>query len=267
MPPPVWRRPAAPLRPWVSAYTGFRMDAGPPGVHQGVASGHLTLLLCLDGQLQMRANADRSKPPGRFTASLSGLHDGPAEIVTGEPQAGLQLALSWRGARALFGIPAAAVAGDTVDLDAIIGRRTAGLLERLAATPNWTQRFAVLDTELAALARSGPGDGPVAPEVARAADLIRTSGGTARVAALADDVGWSRRHLADRFRAETGIGPKAMARVVRFERVCNRLRRSDRPSLAAAAADAGYVDQAHLARDFRELAGITATGWIAERAR
>ena len=60
-------------------------------------------------------------------------------------------------------------------------------------------------------------------------------------------------------------GPKAAARVIRFERACDRLLEPRRPALADVAADAGYVDQAHLSRDFRDLAGTTATAWVAER--
>jgi AraC-like DNA-binding protein len=259
-----WHRPPAALRPWVSSCVGYSLPAGPPGVHQGVASGHLTLILCLDGSIELLANADRSKPPGRFTSMISGLHDGPALIATGEAQTGLQIALTWQGARALLGIPAAAVAGDTADLEAVLGSRVEGLLDRLTSAATWPERFAALDRELLALGRDD--DLPVAPEVVRASDLILASGGTVRVAELAEDVGWSRRHLTERFRVETGVGPKTMARVVRFEGVCDRLRAPDRPSLAEAAADAGYADQAHLARDFRDLAGHTATSWLAERS-
>jgi transcriptional regulator GlxA family with amidase domain len=91
------------------------------------------------------------------------------------------------------------------------------------------------------------------------------TGGLLRIEDLAAETGWSRRHLADRFGAETGLSPKAAARVMRFERACDRLRSTPDP-LSAVAADLGYVDQAHLSRDFRDLAGQTATSWRAERA-
>lgn len=262
----MWHRPAPALLPWVSSYVGYRLEDGPRGVHQGVASGHLTLILCLDGAVEILENSDPGNPPGRYAALVAGLSAGPARIATGEGQTGVQLDLTWQGARALLAMPAAEIAGDTVDLNAVLGRRCARLMEQLAEASGWGARFAVLDRELGALAAQGPGLDGTPPEVRRAADLIRASGGTARVTDLADDVGWSRRHLTERFRVETGLGPKAMARVVRFEQVCSRLRRPDRPPLAIAAADAGYVDQAHMARDFRDLAGITATEWIAERA-
>lgn len=257
--------PAEGVRSWVSAYSGYRLEESAPGTHQGVASPHLTFLLCLDGKVEVLANADPARPPGAFTAMVSGLHDGPAVVAQGAAMTGLQLRLTWRGARALFGVPAGELAGDTVDLAALLGRRTGGLLDRLASTPTWPGRFARLDDELAALAAQGPGDGGVAPEVARAWDRLRATGGLLRIDDLAREVGWSRRHLGARFRAETGLTPKAAARVIRFERACDLLRSSPTP-LAAVAADCGFADQQHLAREFRDLAGQTATSWRAERA-
>jgi AraC-like DNA-binding protein len=262
---PRTRRPAAALRPYLSSYIGYHLEPQPPSVHQGVASGHLTLLLCLDGTLRLLANADRSKPPGTFVAMASGLHNGPAEIGMGERQTGLQLQLTWRGARALLGLPAAELAGDSVDLAALLGRRTDTLLDRLGTATTWGQRFDLLDVELQAMADAGRADRGVRPEVGHAWDRLQRTGGNLRIAELADEVGWSRRHLAAQFHAETGLTPKGAARVIRFERVCDRLRGPNRPALAAAAADAGYVDQAHLSRDFRELAGSTATAWLRER--
>ncbi|WP_296371201.1 MULTISPECIES: helix-turn-helix domain-containing protein [unclassified Pseudonocardia] len=255
-----WQRPAPAVRPWVATYTGYRMEAGPPGVHIGVPSPHLTFLLCLDGAIQMVGDT-----PGRFGAMVAGLHDVPDRIAQGEAQTGIQLRLTWRGARALFGTRAGDLAADIVDLDALPGRCAAPLLDRLACAPTWPERFAVLDAELTALAARGRGDRGVRPEVGYAWDRLEETGGNLRIADLAAEVGWSRRHLAEHFRAETGLAPKAAARVMRFERACDRLRSPARPSLAAVAADGGYVDQAHLSRDFRDLAGQTATAWLADR--
>jgi AraC-like DNA-binding protein len=259
------RAPAAWLRPYVSAYTGYRQKAVPRSVHQGVAGAHLTFLLCLDGRVEMLANADPAKPAGTFTAAVGGLHDSPARIAQGAPQTGLQLRLTWRGARALLGVPAGSLAGDTVDLGHLLGGQAARMLDRLSSADGWTERFDLLDAELTASLQRGRGERGVRPEVGYAWDRLAETGGNLRIEELAREVGWSRRHLAEKFRTETGLAPKAAARVIRFEEACDRLLAPDRPALARVAAETGYVDQAHLSRDFRDLAGLPATAWLAER--
>ncbi|TIT57815.1 MAG: helix-turn-helix transcriptional regulator, partial [Mesorhizobium sp.] len=95
-------------------------------------------------------------------------------------------------------------------------------------------------------------------EIAWAYDRIITSGGRTRIASLAEQLGWSRKHLADKFSDATGIGPKTLSRIVRFNRAL-RLSRELTTDWADVAADCGYADQAHLVREFRELAGETPT--------
>jgi len=75
---------------------------------------------------------------------------------------------------------------------------------------------------------------------------------------LGRQIGWSRQHLARRFRAAIGVGPKQLARVARLQRAVDCLLNGDARdlTLAGAAVDLGYFDQAHMARDFRELAGV-----------
>ena len=96
--------------------------------------------------------------------------------------------------------------------------------------------------------------------------------GALRVAELAAGTGWSERHLTSRFRAEIGLTPKAAARVIRFDRARKLLVRnltgaSPEYRLADLAADCGYFDQAHLAREFRALAGCPPSQWLAEEFR
>ncbi|MGH3567185.1 MAG: hypothetical protein ACRDRH_14370 [Pseudonocardia sp.] len=79
----VQRRPASALLPYVSAYTGYRMDAGPPSTHQGVPGAHLTFLLCLDGAVELLRLPDPARSPATFVAMVGGLHDRPAVIAQG----------------------------------------------------------------------------------------------------------------------------------------------------------------------------------------
>ena len=52
--------------------------------------------------------------------------------------------------------------------------------------------------------------------------------------------------------------------MLRFERSKRLLTTPERPSLAAIAAECGYADQAHMARDWRSIAGSSPTRWMAE---
>jgi AraC-like DNA-binding protein len=115
---------------------------------------------------------------------------------------------------------------------------------------------------LAALGRHGaPQTGA---EVGHAlARLTRGAG----VQEVADEVGYSRRHLTTLVRSECGLAPKEYQRVARFEtshRLLVRAARSGRPSLARISAEAGYADQSHLAREWSVLAGCPPTSWLRE---
>jgi AraC-like DNA-binding protein len=70
-------------------------------------------------------------------------------------------------------------------------------------------------------------------------------------------VGLGERQLRRRFLDGVGYGPKTLARVLRFQRLLALLTddRAGRPTLAEAAALAGYADQAHMTAECTRLAG------------
>ena len=87
----------------------------------------------------------------------------------------------------------------------------------------------------------------------------------AAVAATADEVGYSRRRLSTLVRDECGVGPKTLQRLSRFATSHALVRHAalaDGVSVARVAADAGYADQSHLAREWGELAGCSPTEWL-----
>jgi AraC-like DNA-binding protein len=255
-------RPAPPLRPYVGRYSGYWLDGFGPGTHQGLPSGSLTMVLSLGPPVDLAVLPDPSQPPASYDALVGGLHAAPVTIAYEQSQRGVQVDLTPFGARALFGLPAGELGSIVVPLDALVGRRAGEWLDRLRLARTWSERFAVLDDVLAAALVDAPAP---APEVVRAWDLLVTSAGAVEVAALASEVGWSRRHLSERFQRELGLTPKVAGRVIRFDRARRVLGRSPRPGLAAVAAACGYYDQAHFTREFRELAGLSPTAWLSEQ--
>lgn len=188
----------------------------------------------------------------RIGSFVAGVWDRPT--VTGHygEQAGYQLYLDVLGARRLLGVPACELANRLVALEDVVGRFARELAERLAGAPCAHERHVIAQRLLTG--RLCAGDTP-AREVVYVLERLRTTRGKTRVEALAAEVGWSRRHLAARFRETVGLPPKALGRLFRVEHAAQRVRAGDR--LADIAYEAGYADQAHFNREFRELVGCT----------
>jgi AraC-like DNA-binding protein len=192
-------------------------------------------------------------------AFVAGLTDKPDVVTQHGAIECVDLKLTPLGAYRLLGVPMSELAGLTVDLADVLGP---DFPDRLADAPDWSSRFAMLDEFL--LARLAEGPTP-APEVAWTWHRLSASGGTVPIGTLADEVGWSRRHLVSRFRQQVGLPPKTAARIIRFERFLRRLAAGEPPSRVAV--ECGYYDQSHMDRDFREFAGTTPSAFLSRLPR
>ena len=84
-----------------------------------------------------------------------------------------------------------------------------------------------------------------------------------RVDGLASAAGLSPRRLHELFLREVGVPPKQLARIVRFREALAQLAGASGADLARVALESGYCDQAHLYRDFRDLAAMTPLDYLA----
>lgn len=252
------------LRPFVGDYSGYRLRGFAPGVHIGMPSRALTVIITIDEPIELPVSSHPAQPGGRWDTLASGLTTRPCVIAHNGSQHGIQLALTPLGARALLGVPTAELGSWLVDLADLLGPRAVELRERLSATADWRTRFAILDEILLDQVREARID----PELRRAWQLLTGSDRRPRVDRVAEEIGWSRRHLGGRFAAEFGISPKDAARLARFEashRLLRTVATSPRPgtTLAEVAVATGYYDQAHMAREWREMAGMPPSRWLA----
>ena len=248
------RRPHPLLRRHVlGGYTGYREDMLAATRRVEVPHPGIVVIVSLGPAIAVKGRAQ--------TSFVAGLHEVPVTTEHTGRQLGIQVNFTPLGARMLLGLPMRELTGHVVGLDALLGREGASLGERLAALPGWPARFDALDAFL--LARLSEAPAP-RPDVGYAWSRLAAADGAVPVGALCDELGCSRRHLSARFGEEVGLAPKAMARVLRFNRAVARVRAGD--DLAAVAAACGYYDQSHLTREFGALAGLPPAAYAAAQA-
>ncbi len=203
--------------------------------------------------------ADRSDVLHRWTA---GIVHGPQSsyYVSGPKPRGFVVGVSFRpgAAGAVLGFPAGELTDRHVPLEELWGARGRWLHERLAATATPDAAFAVLEDTLAARLRS-----PLLmhPAVACALHASAADVPQQRVTQIQWETGYSAKHFIAIFRDTVGLTPKRYLRIQRFGSAVRQLAAGWTGTLAELAAAAGYADQSHLTREFREFAGVAPTAY------
>ena len=74
-------------------------------------------------------------------------------------------------------------------------------------------------------------------------------------------------HLAAQFKSHVGVTPKQVARIYRFARLIVSVDARRPVDWSGLAQTAGYFDQAHSSREFKDFTGHTPTQYLALRRR
>src|SRR3984893_13873164 len=141
----------------------------------------------------------------------AGLHVGAVYIQSDGGAECVQVDFTPLGAYRFFGGAVVDLAARMIEIGDVLGKEGARLRERLGATCGWQHRFDILEDFILSRATHLP-----SPELGFAYRRLERDGGRTRIATLAEEIGWSRKHLVDRFRSEFGDGPKSLARMLRL---------------------------------------------------
>jgi AraC-like DNA-binding protein len=163
------------------------------------------------------------------------------------------------------GMPANELRDRWVPADAVWQRSVDRIRNQLGDTASATETLRVLEEELRARLAGQPPCG--LDLVMHAGGRLAASHGAASVSALADAAGVSGNHLAAQFKSHVGVAPKRVARIYRFARLILSVDALRPAGLAELAHTAGYFDQAHFSREFKDFTGHTPTEYLALRRR
>jgi AraC-like DNA-binding protein len=253
--------PTAELRPYVECYWHAVSD-GPPGFRAVEP-------LIPDLKVELIFNAgDRYAwaPVPNAAAELSPIFTciGMRATALGITQAGQldHFAIRMRpaGLAAFGAVPLFELTQRCLDVRELWGAGTNELTARLGEAKNVRQRIAAADRFFTARLRERAGAGTLARSCAEA--MQRSKAMT--IGDIADRHGVGYKRLERAFLRDVGLTPKHFAKVARLQRAL-KLAVAPSVNLATAALESGYADQAHMTRDFKQLAGRAPRAFLAER--
>jgi len=162
-------------------------------------------------------------------------------------------------------MPATELRDRWMPVDAVWARSLDRMRDRIGAARSTGEILRILEDELRSRLVPAPPHG--LDLVNHTAGRLAASWGAVSVGALTDGAGISGNHLATQFKAHLGVTPKRVARIYRFARLIlsvDALHPVDWSDLAHAA---GYFDQAHFSKEFKDFTGHTPTEYLALRRR
>jgi AraC-like DNA-binding protein len=169
------------------------------------------------------------------------------------------------GASPFVDMPATELRDQWVPVDAVWQRSLERIRNQVGDIATATETLRVLEVELRSRLAEAPSRG--LGLVQHTGRQLEMCNGAVPVAALADVAGVSGNHLATQYKAHVGVTPKRVARIYRFAQLILSVDARRPVDWSELAHTAGYFDQAHLSREFKDFTGHTPTDYVALRRR
>ncbi len=250
------REPVQPLRQLVELLW-FAHGTIPYRRERVAPTGSTVAVIVLGDAITETANDGHGPPVSSDIGLLIGPHDRP---VVNEPTGvtrAVGIVCTPVGCEAALGIPPATIRG-CVETLADRWPATLDLRARLLVMHDPDRMLDLVEDHLRATAAEVT---PRLERSARAVEMLEQDP-TMPVARIAATLGISHGHLDREFRRTVGLGPRALARLLRVRRLLESIDVRAGVDWADRAAALGWVDQAHLIRDFRRHTGVTPTRYV-----
>jgi AraC-like DNA-binding protein len=199
---------------------------------------------------------------GRVASGVVGARSEFLVLDTSRPFSVIGVHFRPGGGFPFFGVPGCELHNRSLTLDLVWGGYGASVSGRLWEAQTPKQRVRILEEALLDRAR---GRFDWHPAVRYALGVFDRWNGARSVTEVAQRIGMSTRRLAELFRSEVGLSPKAFCRIRRFNEALRRIERLTDVDWVDVALSCGYFDQAHFNHDFRAFSGLCPTNYLRHR--
>jgi len=258
--PTFWRRePALHLRGLVSGV--FVYCEGGVAMRDAVEPAGLDIPFIVNFGSPFEIALGRRPLPGDSIGSFAaGLFAGPVVMNSDGGASCIQVNFPPLGGRLFYRLPLSELANSMAQLADLEDPGITELVTRLGDLDDWHLRLDLVERFVGERLALAP---MPSSETSWALARIEARNGALPMSWLCTELGWSRRRLAETMRREFGLTPKSIARIARFRAASTAAAASRRPDWADIAASCGYSDQAHLSREFVDLAGRPPGAFVA----
>ncbi|MBM7620938.1 AraC-like DNA-binding protein [Bacillus tianshenii] len=245
------KRPDKRLQPWVECYWHVQLHTGKEGKRETILpNGKVEMIFALEGDYRVgNRRTYRMKH-----AWLSGLQEEPLHIEYNGASNLIGIRFHPSGLFPFLHIPISETVNEVEPLEMIWGSFAAEIFENLSETGTIGDIFCKLDNYLQ---RKINGEKENQHSLIKKLINEISIMPTLSFSLLAEEMGYSERHLNRIFKDMTGISPKLLAQIFRFEKASMELFKSPAGSVGSAAMDLGYYDQSHFIREFKRFSGMT----------
>lgn len=162
----------------------------------------------------------------------------------------------------LLKVPMYELVNSRIDVEDICGAAYHELYDRLLIAPNDLTRVHFVEQFLIKRAELQLQNGP--DQLDKSSSTMLLKYGNVNISQLLDDIYMSRRKFERHFFRQVGLSPKFFCRIRRYGFICSLMAGHRKVDWANILYKAGYYDQSHFIRDFREFAGTVPTKYLAK---
>jgi len=193
---------------------------------------------------------------------FSGFRTEPISIPSGKESEMIIVQFRKGKASTFICEPMYAVTNYVVDAELVLKNEILDLRERLKDAVSIDEKFQILENNFLRHYRSSLEENPFVDYVIK---RIITKPNKISLKEVADNAGYSQKHIIKIFKENVGIAPKEFLKIIRFQKAIEEIEQHKEVNWASLAFDCGFYDQSHFIANFKTFSGFTPAEYVKQR--
>jgi len=249
----------APLVKYIESIFHYKDFIPEHSIERVVSTGHIFIIIELDGFTRNTFDNDTLKPNNTFTKVwISGMHKNYISISAHKKSEMFVIQFKPFGAYPFFHFPIQNLNEKLVPAEEIFGNEILKLREEILVKETSDEKFIVAEKWLDD--RFHQNKTPPS-ELLTVLEKLQTES-VANYSQIIENYSKTKKHLIDQFKKYIGLTPKYYQRILRFNEILQQIHKSEKIEWAQIAYQCEYADQSHFIKEFKHFSGFNPQKFI-----